>query len=36
VLLEQLRKNPQMELDSTQVDPPRNILCPYAQEVVKN
>lgn len=31
VLLVQLRKNPQLELDSTQVDPPSNFLCPYAQ-----
>jgi hypothetical protein len=36
VLLAQLKKNPGMEVDSTQVEPPSNVLCPYAQEVVRH
>lgn len=31
VLLTQLKKNPAMEIDSTQVEPPSNFFCPYAQ-----
>lgn len=36
VLLTQLKNNPTIEIDSTQVPPPSNFFCPYAQEVVKN
>lgn len=36
ILLTQIQKNPKIEIDSTQVPPPSNFLCPYAQEVVRN
>jgi hypothetical protein len=36
ILLTQIKNNPTIEIDSTQVAPPSNFLCPYAEEVVKN
>lgn len=36
LLLRQLQKDPTLEVESTQVDPPRSWLCPYAEEVVRN
>lgn len=36
VLMGQLERNPQLEMDSSQVDPPTSLFCPYAQEVVRN
>lgn len=35
VLLVQLKKNPSIEVDSTQIEP-TGFFCPYAQEVVRN
>jgi len=35
VLLAQLKNNPTIEVDSTQIEP-TDFLCPYAQEVVRN
>jgi hypothetical protein len=36
VLLAHIKKNPSIEVDSTQVAPPTYFLCPYAEEVVRN
>jgi len=36
VLISQLKNNPSIEVDSTQISPPTYFFCPYAQEVVKN
>ena len=36
MLMSQLERNPQLEMDSSQVDPPTSLFCPYAQEVVRN
>lgn len=36
VIVAHLSKFPEAEVDSTQVPPPSNFFCPYAQEVVRN
>jgi hypothetical protein len=36
VIVAHLAKFPGAEVDSTQVPPPSNFFCPYAQEVVRN